>query len=360
MFGADLEEGLRVHLRNQLHIASQNSLLDRLMGLVAQVINYPDAHRHWRRAAMDAMESNLKHEEVGAVLSTSSPVTAHVIAHELKGRYGFPWLADLRDLWSQNHNYGYGTARRKVDKWLECRTLGSADALVTVSQPWADRLKELHPAQTIRVIPNGFDPAHMNRGTEALPERFTITYTGTIYPEKQDLPKFLKAVRELIDDRSIDPRRLDLRLYTPPAPWLDVEVRNFGLDGVVSLPGIVPYEMALRLQWSSHVLLLLNWEDPLETGSYPLKLFEYLAARRPILAVGGSEADVVSVLLNETRAGWSCRDVDAVKKHLRTQYDQYQNGDVPYSGLESQIRKYSYKEMARKFAQVLDLIRADE
>ena len=357
MLGVDPEEGFRLQIRSRLRIAPSTSVVDRLLGLAAQVVNYPDAHRHWRPVALRAIEVLLKQEEIAAVVSSSPPVTAHVIAREMKSRLGVPWIADLRDLWTQNHNYGYGAIRKRVDLRLECRTLGAADALVTVSQPWADRLKQLHPSMNVYAITNGFDPANVNGGGEKLPDKFTITYTGSIYPPKQDPRKLLVALRELIDNGTIDPHQIEVRFHTPPTSWLERAVRDLGLDGVVTQPGLVPHEKALSLQRRSHALLLLNSEDPNERGCYPLKSFEYLAARRPIVAIGGTGDDVVTELLNETKAGRSCPNVGAIQEYVRELYDEYrERGTVACSGCDQSIGKYSYREMARQFAEVLECV----
>jgi hypothetical protein len=120
---------------------------------------------------------------------------------------------------------------------------------------------------------------------------------------------------------------------------------------------LVPYERALELQRDSHALLLLNCDDPGERGWYPLKSFEYLAARRPILAIGGTGDDVVSELLNETKAGRSCPDVGLIQEYLRELYLEYRHrGVVGYSGLDRCIAKYSYREMARHFSEALESV----
>ena len=357
--GADPHDGLRVQLTNRLPLDAKGSLLDRLLGVAAEVVNYPDADKHWRPVALAVIEDLLRREDIKAVISSSPPVTAHVIAGELKARYGLPWVADLRDLWSQNHNYGYGSIRRHFDLRLERKTLATADALVTVSGPWAERLRGLHTSKVVHAITNGFDPAYVNGGEVELPARFTITYTGSIHRPMQDPWSFFIALRALIDDGTIDPDRLDVRFHTAPAAWLDKQIREAGLERVVRQPGIVPYRTALRLQQASHALLLLNWEDLREKGCYPLKIFEYLAAKRPILAIGGSATDVVTQLLSETQAGVSCPDIDAVKTCVAEMYRKYiASRTVRYYGIEQHILKYGYDAMAERFATILTAITA--
>lgn len=103
------------------------------------------------------------------------------------------------------------------------------------------------------------------------------------------------------------------------------------------------------------MLLLLNWNDEQGKGWYPLKVFEYLAAQRPILAIGGSGDDVVKKLLDETKAGVYCKDISDIKSSLRRFYLEYkQEKKVSYRGDVKEINKYSYREMAKNFAEILN------
>ncbi len=109
----------------------------RLIKLIEGIITYPDVEKGWRSFASKAADEFLRKEEIEAMISVW-PVTAHLIAREIKNKYKIPWVADFPDLWSQNHNYSYGALRRAIDKRLETKTLKTADILTTVSQPWAD------------------------------------------------------------------------------------------------------------------------------------------------------------------------------------------------------------------------------
>jgi len=132
------------------------------------------------------------------------------------------------------------------------------------------------------------------------------------------------------------------------------QINDYGLAGIVKQNGIVPRQIALQRQRESQLLLLLKWEDPKERGTHTAKVFEYLAARRPILATGGS-SDVVDELLNETNAGICASTVEGIKNTLKELYREYKlRGEVAYQGDESEINKYSYREMVRKFSEILD------
>jgi len=93
-------------------------------------------------------------------------------------------------------------------------------------------------------------------------------------------------------------------------------------------------------------------------GSIQPKIFEYLAARRPVLAVGGFP-DVVDQLLDETKAGVSGQTGEDIKAVLLRLYQEYKStGAVSYSGDEAETSKYSHREMAKRFAAILDSLPA--
>ncbi len=120
--------------------------------------------------------------------------------------------------------------------------------------------------------------------------------------------------------------------------------------------GIVPREISFEKQRESQLLPLLKWEDPRERGIYTGKVFEYLAAKRPILATGGTD-DVVKELLNETSAGIDAQSVEDIKSALRKFYAEYKlSGKITYQGNAEKVNKYSYREMAKKFVDVINTI----
>jgi glycosyltransferase involved in cell wall biosynthesis len=287
------------------------------------------------------------------------PVTSHLIASELKAKYRIPWIADFPDLWSQNHNYQYGPLRKFLDRRLELKTLSTADALVTVSQPRAERLRELHRGRTVYAITHGFDAAEVNEPPANVTAKFTITYTGRIYPGKQDATKLFAALQDLISDGVIDPGEVEIRFFGPKTGWLDKEIQQYALSLIAKQYGTIPRQVALEKQRESQILLLLKWEDPRERGIHPGKIFEYLAARRPVLATGGSN-DVVTELLNVTRAGIDAPAVPDVKGALEKLYGEYRvNGKIAYDARQSEIDKYSHYEMARKFSEILNTLARD-
>jgi hypothetical protein len=131
-------------------------------------------------------------------------------------------------------------------------------------------------------------------------------------------------------------------------------VNTYGLEDVIEVAGTVSREEALRLQRESQVLLMLCWSDPRETGQHTGKVFEYLGARRPILATGGSRG-VVTDLLDRTKTGVHAQAKEELKNTLCAWYAEYrQTGRVLYRGEEAKLGLCTHEHMASQFADVLD------
>jgi hypothetical protein len=358
LLGAGSNEGIRAHLKNQLGVKARRSFIDSLFTFLEAVWSYPDIYRGWKPFALKAAGNFLRNERVDAMISCA-PMTSHLIASRLSARFDIPWLADFPDLWSRNHGYGYGTIRHGIDERLELKTLSRAGALVTISEPWAEKLRDLHRGKKVYVITHGFDPAVTSAAPPPLSPKFTITYTGHIYPSHQNPMMLFTAVRELISEGILAPEDMEIRFYGMPFEWLKVEIEKYGLSAIARQYGKVPQAAAWEKQRESQLLLLLGWADLNEKGVYTTKVFEYLGARRPILVVGGGK-DVVSELMDRTKAGICAFTHDEIKTALKQLYQEYRKqGHITYYGIDSEIERYSHRQMAKNFAGILDKITRD-
>ncbi|MBV8051535.1 MAG: glycosyltransferase, partial [Acidobacteriaceae bacterium] len=147
-------------------------------------IIYPDEYKGWVPFGVKALEEFAKRERIDAILSTSPANSGHIIASHAKSMWGCPWIADLRDLWSDAGTapWGMGFLQRRLEK----HTLRSADILVTVSDPWVQWLQQTFPKKSVIKIVNGFDPDDLGHGAGELTSNFSITYTGYLYLGKSD------------------------------------------------------------------------------------------------------------------------------------------------------------------------------
>ena len=176
-----------------------------------------------------------------------------------------------------------------------------------------------------------------------------MTYTGW-----RDPTLLFEALSQLFSDGVLPRNQVRVRFFGPADPWLMTAIARYHLEEVVEVQGPVLPEEALRHQRESQVLLLLGINIPIYSGGIPGKLFEYLAAGRPILAFGG-ERGVVEQLLEETGAGKFVAAKAELCTFLTKAYAEFRaRGNVSCQGSPAAIDRYSHREMARKFAQTLE------
>jgi glycosyltransferase involved in cell wall biosynthesis len=325
----------------------------RLVELAKALVAIPDTNRGWIPIAARAGSRRAAAERFDAILSSSPPASAHLAARRIAAQARLPWVADLRDLWSQDHNSIAPAWRRWLDRRLECRTFRGAAALVTVSEPLARELRSLHPALPVRAILNGFDPEEVGL-TDRLTPEFTLTHTGTFYQGRRDPSLLFDTLARLLAEGRLPRDRVRIRLFARHEPWVAALVRRHGLEDVVELLAWTSRRDALRAQQESQVLLLLHWGGPREEGVFTGKVFEYLAARRPVLMIGGGPG-VLSNLLAATGAGVHVTDSAALERQLEAWWREHaERGSVAWRGREELIDGYSHRRMAREFAGLLD------
>lgn len=337
------------------------SIVDRFTRIPYEIITYPDERIGWYNHALRAGEEILQTQQIDAILSSSRPETCHLIAKTLAGKYHIPWVADFRDLWSQNHYSFYPRLKMYFEKRLEIGTLKFASAITTVSQPLAEKLAVLHENKQIFVVKNGFDPELVNPENK-IDSCFSLVYTGDLYEGKRDPAQLFAVIQELCDKNVF--KRTDISIHffgypksDNPENWLQEEIENHHLQDLVILHGEVSHETAILEQRKAQILLVLTWNNPDERGVYTGKLFEYLAARRPILSFGYTEGGIIKELLVQTQAGIHSGNYDELRDAIFQAYQEFKKfGVVQYRGIPDEVMKYSQKEMAKNFGRVLDTV----
>jgi glycosyltransferase involved in cell wall biosynthesis len=285
------------------------------------------------------------------VITSSPPESAHLVGRALRRR-GVPWVADVRDAWTfEALRPRFPTAaQRRFDERLERRWLGEADAVVCVSPPVAEDFRARGIATPV-VVPNGWDPISVPGGGPAAetgldPGRVSLVYTGRFGSYGRDPGALVEALRALAAEEPESAARLELviagPLTTDEARLLEADVS----PARIVAAGSLPRERALALQREADALLLLA--SPTRTQLANYKLFEYLAAGRPILALAaGTEAGRIV----EEAGGRAVRadDPEAIAGELR----RLAAGEL--SALDPEAaRAYSYPALAERMAAVVE------
>lgn len=329
---------------NSARKSALKPILKRALGYPYKtLVDFPDSNIGWLPFAESDASRLFKTWHPDLIFASSPPPTSLLVAHRLSRRYGVPWVADLRDLWIDHPYYDQPRWRKVFEEKLERRVLLSAAGVTTVSDPLAETL-QMKYGKSARVVLNGFDQVDYPVSSDVPFDggRLKILYTGMIYPGKRDPSPLFEALQRL----GPLAERIRVIFHGFFLESLRPMIRSYGLEHLVEVHDPVSYKESLRMQTEADILLLLLWSDSTERGVYTGKLFEYMGARRPILAVGGVET-VAADLIRKRGIGVALQDPGEIALQLEKWLTQKETqGGI--SGLSEQaITGVSRQEQTR-------------
>lgn len=254
------------------------------------LLYFPDAQVGWYGPALLAARRELRRRSYDAILSSSFPITAHLVARRLQRSSGLPWVADFRDPWSAMMPAGPSRSRAAR---LE-RSLAHAATAVTMTSPsWAEHHARSW-ARPVDVIPNGHD--FSSATTRSPSSEFVLGYLGTYYPQTQDLSAACMAIRRIADRGG--PAVDRVRFIGVLHPQLRAQFQALRLGPLVHETGFVPHGEALEHLFSCSALLLAGPSDAsgILRGHVVGKIPEYLASGLPIVYVGDPDCDAADLI----------------------------------------------------------------
>jgi hypothetical protein len=300
-----------------------SALLQTIARAVRGVAHFPDAQIGWLPYARTAARRLMKEWRPDLILASSSPTSALILADMLAREANLPWVGDLRDLWTDNQYYAHPAWRRALEVRLERRFMQRGAAFVTVSDPLAETLRRKFGKPT-GVIFNGFDAEDYDAIPAAPdPHGLHIVYTGSIY-ERWQSPQPLFDALALMRESAGDIR---VAFYGSSRPFLQQLAAAAGVTALVEIHDAIPYAQVVAVQKSADALLHLLWNDPSQPGVYNAKIYEYLGARRPILAVGYT-GNVTADLVRTRAAGVAFNEPQRIAAHLLQLLAQKRSGGI--------------------------------
>jgi hypothetical protein len=293
--------------------------------MLRQVGHFPDRTVGWIPAAVRCALEETRLRRYDAILSTALPTSTHLTAGWCARIRNLPWIADYRDLWTGNPYVVEPAIRSALQRSLEIRTLRGAAAITAVSPALARDLGALH-GRSVHVVMNCHDPEEWLQIPDDEPAAFDLTFTGSLYGGRRRPDILFEAIRRLRDNNDPTGTEATVRFYgTMPSTLLDTAGR-YGIQDQVVDHGIVSRLDAMRAQRAAAVLLVLLNDDSRTVEEYGSKIFEYLGARRPILAIG-PRSSVLREFIAEHHLGWFASDVDEAADALRELYARYRGGE---------------------------------
>jgi glycosyltransferase involved in cell wall biosynthesis len=313
----------------------------------------PDARVLWVKPSIAYLSELLEREAVDILITTGPPHSLHLIGHALKKKHGLKWVADFRDPWTSIAYHGklkLGKSAAKRHRYLEKMVLNAADKIIVTSKTTAREFGQIS-GKPISVITNGYDPKIFAAAPPATDPRFVISHIGSLLSERNPIGLW-KVLGQLVAESDAFRERFCLRLVGIISPDVLESLKSFGLEPYLERVDYVPHSEAVHYQQTSQLLLLIEIDSDETRGILPGKLFEYLASRRPILAIGPTGWEAGEIVL-ETGAGavFNYHSVDALREKITAWFGQYLKGGLENTGGE--IEKYSRRELTRKLASEL-------
>ena len=329
-----------------------NKFISKSISIAGEIFAYPDSMKYWKKPAIEAASEIVENENIDAILSTSSPVTSHIIAHDLKEKYDIPWVADLRDLWNLNPYINHNFIRKHFEKRLEMKTFKNVDALTTTTELARQTLQTIHPDKKIVSVVSGFDPDDFEKTTQTEnSERLTLIYAGSLYNGKRDPSILFDAIGQLIRENKMDPDKIIIDFYGDDTNLKELS-QKYDITDNVNLHGRITQNEVLQHQMNSDVLLLISWMDESEKMFIPGKIYDCIGCRKPILSIGYKEGSLKD-LIDKTNIGYHVSNVDECKKAIYDYYTKYNKKELNYTGNDF-AEDYSLKNTAKNFSKILE------
>ncbi|NOX59593.1 MAG: glycosyltransferase family 4 protein [Planctomycetes bacterium] len=319
---------------------------------------WPDEFAKWVDTSVAPLEALIHKRNIRAIYSTYSPAANHLLALQLKRRTGLPWLADFRDLWTDDLRYNESNPRKHAANLkLEQSVLEEADAVVGVSPSQTRVLASHTPQQASKfhTITNGFDPADFKKRTRHdrnLDRLFTLAFVGRFDRHRADDDLFV-ALREFVDGLGERRDRFVFRIVGEFDSRTAQKLENAKIPFAAT--GYVSHQAAVAEMRSADALLLTTDRggpnaDTVICG----KIFEYLASGTPILSVGpeGWEGER---LIRSQQAGPTVAWVpQRIASALSEIFGAWQKGNPMHGAQAQNVKRFSRVHLTEQLVEVLD------
>ncbi len=320
-----------------------------------------------------AARAYLNENKVDVIIATGDPFVLFSYASKLSKEFGTPWIADYRDPWSHNQEYGKNVFWSSWNRLLEKKIVPSAAHITTVSSFMQRKINTIVRNKPFTILPNGYDP-NLIEAVASIPQdtdELNIGFVGTIY-EWHPIESFLRVSAQFIQDQPN--ARFRLNFYGTNIQdklALMVEERFPALKDHVSITPRIPNGEVLEKLAKNNVLLLFNYYSYMGT-----KIYDYLGLRRKIILCYSDDPEANTLkekyyrieeldsesknlqadLIKETNAGIVVKDAVQLREVLTDLWKEFStSGHISCHSIGEE--KYSRKVQVERMAELLRSLR---
>lgn len=345
---------------------SQLSIINFVKKLSYKYFLIPDDWILWVPGAYFKAIHILKKEHISAVFTTAPPLSTFLVGYFLKTKYGIPWICDYRDLWTGDVLREWVPYPRKIfEKWLERKIVSNADAVISVSEKKVEFLKQFHsslPKNKFHYIPNGYDEdeyQYLRKYRRSASKKLKIVYTGRLFKNRN--PYLI--IEALYKIKKENPSLLNNVIFEFYGYIESIQrnkitqlINKYSLQKYFKFIECIPYEESKKKQIQADILLLIVDTGKTSEGVLPGKLFEYIAAQRPILGIM-PKGDASNIIENGKLGWWvESHDLQGFCQTLKKIIQLHKNNQLNFSPNLAFIQKFDRVKLTEKLAQILDTL----
>lgn len=324
-------------------------------GKIAQYIraNYfiPDARKFWIQPSVKYLTNYLENNAIDVVITTGPPHSTHIIGLKLKEMLNVKWIADFRDPWTEIdyfHQLPLTKNALKKHHALEENVLKKADKVLVVGNEMAESFKKI--TKNVEVITNGYDTFSSDY-TMKLDKMFSLVHIGLMNSDRNH--KIIwQALQEICNENTDFKHDLKLKFVGAVADDVKSAIQQYKLEQNTEFINYIPHQEVLKHQLAAQVLLLSINNVSSAKGIITGKIFEYLQANRPILAIAPIDGDLNEIVKN-TASGVvvGFNDIEKLKQEILKLYVNFKNNTLKVAS--KNIEQYHRKELTKKLANVI-------
>ncbi|ARN77047.1 glycosyl transferase family 1 [Nonlabens spongiae] len=332
-------------------IKKKQSLVERWVIWARGNLFVPDARVGWKHRVVKVAAEFIAKNPESTVITTGPPHSVHLNGLDLKRKFSqIKWLADFRDPWTTigyHHKLRLGKSARQKHENLEQKVLNQADRVV-VTSPHTQQEFEQKTTKPVAVVTNGYD-IQPNENIQQPSGKFKLSHVGTLLSDRN--PQVLWAVlSELCDENSSFCNDLELHLAGNVSEEILRSIESHLPSKVLKRHGYLNHEDAIELMYESQILLLIEINSEITKAIIPGKIFEYLASRRPIVALGPAGADIEQIIeYNHAGSYFSYQDHTELKAELFRLYNLYKSGNNSGNSIDF-FREYHRSQTTQQLA----------
>lgn len=296
---ADIPQQIPVHRTFALDTARHL----KFMGRYPRTLALPDRWISWWLSAVPIGWYLIKKYKPDVIWSTYPIATAHLIGWSLQRLTGLPWIADFRDPMVQP-DYPLNPLTYRAFEWIERKTINHCTSAIFTTpgtlRDYQSRFPRISPSR-FHLIENGYDESSFASITTSLKKQkiqtnsITLLHSGIIYPSERDPTFFFAALSALLKQNAICANTFQVILRASHHEgYLQSLIDRFEIGAIISLVPPISYNEALAEMLTVDGLLILQAANC--NNQIPAKLYEYLRAQKPILALTDPAGDTAAKL----------------------------------------------------------------